>query len=197
LIDICCYNYRPMLTVNFNPFPTLYTSRLQLRQLTTGDVKEIFELRSNKTVMHFIDRPMAVTQDDALVFIQKITDNLHINEGITWAIAFKGEATLIGTIGFWRIDKENHRAEIGYMLQPQHHKKNIMHEAMVITLDYGLNSMRLHSVEANVNPANEASKKLLLKNNFNQEAYFKENYYFKGQFLDTVIYSLLMPLPVV
>lgn len=182
-----------MLTVNFNPFPTLYTSRLQLRQLKTGDVKEIFVLRFSKTIMQFIDRPMAVTQDDALVFIQKITDNLHINEGITWAIAFKGEATLIGTIGFWRIDKENHRAEIGYMLQPQQHKKNIMQEAMVIALDYGLNSMRLHSVEANVNPANEASKKLLLKNNFNQEAYFKENYYFNNQFPDTVIYSLLTP----
>jgi len=72
-----------MLTVNFNPFPTLYTSRLQLRQLKTGDVKEIFVLRFSKTIMQFIDRPMAVTQDDALVFIQKITDNLHINEGIT------------------------------------------------------------------------------------------------------------------
>jgi len=68
-----------------------------------------------------------------------------------------------------------------------------MQEAKVIALDYGLNSMRLHSVEANVNPANEASKKLLLKNNFNQEAYFKENYYFNNQFPDTVIYSLLTP----
>lgn len=182
-----------MLALNFSPFPTLYTSRLQLRQLSPGDVKEVFELRSSKTVMQFIDRPMAVTQDDAMIYIRKIIESLRSNEGITWAIAFKNDPTLIGTIGFWRIDPENHRAEIGYMLHSQQHQKGIMQEAIITSLNYGFNSMLLHSVEANINPGNEASKKLLLKNNFIPEAYFKENCYFNGQFLDTVIYSLLRP----
>lgn len=69
-----------------------------------------------------------------------------------------------------------------------------MQEALATVLDYGFSSMGLHSVVANVNPANEASKKILAKNNFVQEAYFKEDFFYDGQFLDTAIYSLLTPL---
>jgi ribosomal-protein-alanine N-acetyltransferase len=79
-------------------------------------------------------------------------------------------------------------------LQPQQQQKGIMLEAMVAALDYGFSLMRLHSVVANVNPANEASKKLLEKNNFVKEAYFKEDYFFDGRFLDSAVYSLLTPI---
>ena len=103
-------------------------------------------------------------------------------------------ALLIGTIGFWRITKEHYRAEIGYALHPDFHRKGITQEAMIEVLNYGFEMIRLHSVEANVNPNNEASKKLLEKNKFVQEAYFKENYFSNGQFLDSAIYSLLTPV---
>jgi ribosomal-protein-alanine N-acetyltransferase len=51
--------------------------------------------------------------------------------------------------------------------------------------------MKLHSVEANVNPGNIASASLLKKHGFVKEAYFKENYFFNGNFHDSEIYSLL------
>ena len=65
---------------------------------------------------------------------------------------------------------------------------------MTSVLDYGFTTMLLHSVEANVNKDNAASMKLLAKNNFVREAYFKENYFYNGRFLDSVIYSLLAPV---
>ncbi len=183
-----------MLVVNFDPFPMLFTERLMLRQISAADAPEIFALRCNKEAMQFIDRPMAESIADALQYIQKLIDSLQNNEGITWGICLKEDTALIGTIGLWRIDKANYRAEIGYMLHPLQHKKGYMQEAISATLDYGFITMRLHSVEANINTANEASKKILEKNNFVQEAFFKENYYYKGKFLDSHIYSLLTPL---
>jgi ribosomal-protein-alanine N-acetyltransferase len=68
-----------------------------------------------------------------------------------------------------------------------------MREAVSEVIKYGFTVMRLHSIEANVNPDNKASIKLLEKNCFAREAYFKENYFYNGKFLDTVIYSLLAP----
>lgn len=183
-----------MLTFNFSPFPTIITERLMLRAISLEDVKEIFELRCNKEVMRYIDRPRAQSSEDALQYIQKNIDLLQNNEGISWAISLKETPTLIGTIGFWRIDKDHHRAEIGYMLHPDQHQKGYMQEAITAVLEYGFSVMRLHSVEANVNPANEASKKLLQKNKFVQEAYFRENFYYNGQFLDSSIFSLITPL---
>lgn len=72
-----------MLTVNFNPLPILFTERLKLRQVSTGDANEILEIRSNKDVMQFINRPLAESIEDALLYIQKIIDSANNNEGIT------------------------------------------------------------------------------------------------------------------
>lgn len=180
-----------MLQLNFNPFPKLFTERLVLREISAADVKEVFQLRSDKNVMQFLDRPLAQTTDDAMALIQKIADGHEKNENITWAITLQNQPELIGTIGFWRIDKENYRAEIGYLLHPGQQGKGLMQEAIATVLKYGFQTIKLHSVEANVNPANNASIKLLEKNKFVKEAHYKENYFYDGKFLDSAIYSLL------
>ena len=180
-----------MLNLSFNPFPELLTERLRLRQINNEDANEIFILRSDERVMNFIERPRAKSMDDALQLIQKVNEALTNNDGITWAITLKNDSKLLGTIGYWRIMKEHHRAEIGYLLHPDYQSKGIMQEAFAATIDYGFIIMRLHSVEANVNPDNAASIKLLERNKFAREAYFKENFYYDGKFLDTAIYSLL------
>jgi ribosomal-protein-alanine N-acetyltransferase len=51
--------------------------------------------------------------------------------------------------------------------------------------------MQLHSIEAHINPANAPSAALLEKKGFIREAYFKEDYFFRGQFFDSAVYSLL------
>jgi len=51
--------------------------------------------------------------------------------------------------------------------------------------------MNLHSIEANINPGNQASAMLLESTGFVKEAYFKEDYFFNGSFHDTIIYSRL------
>ena len=48
-----------MLELNFSPFPELRTERLFLRKLTKNDAKEIFFLRSNEDVLHYIGREPA------------------------------------------------------------------------------------------------------------------------------------------
>src|SRR4030095_6682315 len=154
---------------------------------------QIYALRSDEKVMHFIDRPRAQSIDDALQLIQKMEDGINNNESINWGIVPKYDNRLIGTIGYWRIIKEHYRAEVGYMLDTNFQGKGFMQEAITSVLNFGFNEMKLHSVEANVNPENGASMKLLERNNFVREAYHKESYYFNGKFLDAIIYSLLTP----
>ena len=183
-----------MLEITFDTFPTISTERLMLRQLQETDAEAFFELRSDVEVMRYIDRPLAKSVEEVGELIKRIHGLYAGNEAILWVISLPGDQKMIGNITFWNIDKENHRAEIGYLLNPQQHQKGIMQEALVAVLDYGFSNIGVHSVVANVNPANEASKKLLVKNNFVQEGYFKEDYFFDGQFLDSAVYSLLTPL---
>lgn len=182
-----------MLEVNFNPFPVLETSRLKLRRITADDVMPIFKLRSDPQAMKYVPRPLAVTPEDALKHIQMIDQKVIENEGINWAITIKGNDDFIGIIGLFVIKKEDFRAEIGYMLLPEHHNNGYVSEAIERVLEYGFQGLKLHSVEAIIDPDNIASEKVLQKNGFIKEAHLRENGFWDGRFIDTVIYSKLEP----
>lgn len=185
-----------MLNINFDPFPVLTSGRVVLRQLQVHDVDAIFKLRSNPDVMRFVNRPLTQTKREAMEWYEKVDTNLKNNEGIMWCMALKEDVQKkIGNIGLWRIEKENYRAELGYMIDPEYQGRNLTTEAIKIVTDYGFNKLNLHSIEAIIDPLNLASAAVLKKTGFVLEATLKENVFHNGRFFDTAIYSIINPLP--
>ncbi|MGL2964663.1 GNAT family N-acetyltransferase [Flavobacterium sp. RSB2_4_14] len=180
-----------MLEINFHPFPNLETERLLLRRIDSNDVNEILVLRGNPEIMKYIPRPLAKTKQDAMEHIAMIEEKIVNNIGINWGITIKGNPKIIGLIGHYRIQPENHRAEIGYMILPEYNGKGITTEAIKVVVEYGFEQMHLHSIEAVIDPDNVASERVLQKNGFVKEAHILENELWEGKFWDTVIYSLL------
>jgi len=180
-----------MLTLNFNPFPTLTTDRLVLRQLADSDAPEIFVLRSDERILKYIDIAKANNVGDALAFIHKIDKAVSENQSAYWGIASKETDKLIGTICMWNILQEHYRAEIGFVLHPDQQGKGLMSEALAAVLNYAFGEIKLHSIEGRVHPGNAASIKLMERHGFVREAYYKEDYYKDGKFGDTAVYSLL------
>lgn len=181
-----------MLEIHFTPFPELKTERLLLRRIVKADVPQLFRLRSSSEVMKYIDRERAVNIRGAEIFLGKVDEVLENEEGIAWGISLlENPALLAGYIGYWRLMKEHFRAELGYMLLPEYWKKGYMKEALSKLIPYGFETMKLHSIEARINPANTASAALLTSAGFGREAYFKEDYFFNGSFGDTAVYSRL------
>jgi ribosomal-protein-alanine N-acetyltransferase len=181
-----------MLTIDFSPFPVLETGRLLLRSIHAGDLPQLYMLRSDARVLEYLDRAPVASMAEAEIFLQKILAQQRTNEGILWAIARKeAPGKMIGTIGYWRLMPEHYRAEIGYLLDPAEWGKGMMKEALHAAIHYAFEKMGLHSIEANVNPANTASAALLKSCGFTKEAHFKENYFYNGVFSDSAIYSLV------
>ncbi|MDI1255240.1 MAG: GNAT family N-acetyltransferase [Flavobacterium sp.] len=180
-----------MLALNFTPFPILETERLLLRRLENSDLKNVYALRSNPKTMQYIPRPLATTENEALEHIKMINEKIENNEGINWAVTLKENPDCIGIMGLYRIQKENYRSEIGYMILPEYNGKGIVTEAVARIVQYGFEILNLHSIEGVIDPDNIASARVLEKNGFIKEAHFKENEYYAGKFLDTVVYSLL------
>jgi ribosomal-protein-alanine N-acetyltransferase len=175
----------------FKSFPELETEKLRFRKIELSDANEIFLIRSNDDVMRFMDVPRHNSISDSEKLIQLVEESYKNESGIDWSIIEKHSNTFIGYIGFIRIFPEHCRAEIGYALKPEFWGKGYMYETIKRIVKYGFENMNLHSIEANVNPLNERSKKVLERIGFKREAYFRENYLFDGKFLDSVIYSLL------
>lgn len=180
-----------MLTINFHPFHNLETERLILRRVDNNDYKEVLSLRSNPETMKYIPRPILKNDEEALAHILMIETKIQNNEGINWAITIKGDPKLIGVIGHYRIQLENYRAEIGYMILPEFNGQGIVTEAVKEVVKYGFEIMKLHSIEAVIDPDNVASANVLKKNGFVKEAHLKENEFHEGRFYDSVIYSIL------
>lgn len=180
-----------MSQFSFLPFQNLESDRLLLRQIKPSDVNEVFALRSNPDIMKYIPRPLVTTNDEALVHMKMIQDKINTNEGINWAVTLKNDNKLIGIVGHYRVKWEHFRSEIGYMLLPEYSGRGITTEVVEMLIDYGFNQMKMHSLEAIIDPENHASARVLEKNGFVKEAHLRENEFYDGKFLDTVIFSLI------
>lgn len=180
-----------MLNLEFSPFPNMNSERLDFRSLHDDDVNEVFAIRSDKEIMKYIPRPLAKDLQDALDHIKMVQETIAKSEGINWALTFKDSSKLIGIIGIYRISKADHRGELGYILLPEYHNQGIISEAIQTVLTYAFENIGFHSLEAIIDPDNIASERVLVKNGFVKEAHIKENVFWDGQYLDTIIYSML------
>lgn len=175
----------------FENFPHLESERLVLREFSLKDAADIYMIRTNDDVMTYMDSNRHGSVEDSKQFIANNLEAYKQGNGIFWAITEKSTNEFAGDFSFWRIDRKNHRAEIGYTLKPQFWGKGYMKEAMIEIIKFGFNVLNVHSLEANVNPQNKNSSGILFRMGFKKEAYFRENYFFNGRYLDSEIYSLL------
>lgn len=182
-----------MLQLNFTPFPELTTERLVLKRIQKSDAADIFEFRSDPGIMRFIPRPLAKTIADAEKVVDLIDEGINNLAGINWGVFEKDKNKLIGIIGYVRMNKDNFRAEVGYVLHRDFHSKGYMYEALAEVIDYGFNTMKLNSIEAIINPDNKPSVKLIEKMEFVKEGHIKEFTFHNDKFSDALIYSRLTP----
>jgi ribosomal-protein-alanine N-acetyltransferase len=147
-------------------------------------------LRSDENINKYIDRPRATSIEDAYSFINKTNLSIDNNELVDWAITFKENSGLIGSICLWNISKEENKAEVGYELLPDFQGKGIAHEAMLVVLDYGFNIMMLNKIEAYTHKENSASKKLLEKFGFVRDIDEESKMDFSVENPKTLVYSL-------
>lgn len=175
----------------FNKHPYLVSDRLIFKEFDISYSNDLFKIRSNDDVMQFMDVEKMKNIDDAKLMIENILNDFKNKSGLNFAIIEKKSNKFVGYFGFWRLMLSHYRAEIGFALTPYCWNKGYMSEAMSVMIDFTFKEFKLHSLEANVNPNNLNCIKLMKKNGFKQEAYFRENYFFNGKFIDSVIFSLL------
>jgi ribosomal-protein-alanine N-acetyltransferase len=113
------------------------------------------------------------------------------NRGIRWGILMKEGRNLIGTCGFYDWNKHSCRAEIGYDLNPSFWGQGIMTEALQAILTYGFEEMKLNRIQAIIDSENTRSMNVMSRLGFAKEGVLRQRSFFKGEFRDDVIFSLL------
>ena len=154
----------------FDPFPSMCSSRLQLRPFTVADTTRIYALRSNPAVAKYLDRPLMKEVSEVEAYLAKMQEGVRQGKWIIWGIHYL-EQGFVGSICLWNFSRAEVKAEIGYELLPPFERKGIMTEAIPLVLAFGFDRLQLQQIEAEVAPANAPSIRPLEKFGFEQPAH--------------------------
>lgn len=178
-----------MLNLDFSIFPVFKTERLVLRQVMATDAQAVMKIRGNGEAMRYIPRPRARTMEDALGVIEMLTNGINEGKSINWAICnIENQEEIFGIMGYVNFYSEEFKAEIGYMLHPDYWGKGYINEAIKVIEDYGFEQIGIAVIEAKIDPRNENSLKILLRNNYSFDKLIEKSMVFEEEELDSAYY---------
>ena len=174
----------------FETFPILNSDRLCFIEIKQEHLTDLFKLFGDSNVTKYYNLKTFETEQDGQIFIDWYQKRFKEKLAIRWGIALKGNAKIIGTIGFNNFIK-NHRANIGYDLQPEYWNKGYVTEALKTITDFGFNQLEINRIEAEVMIGNSASERVLDKFGFTKEGIVRQWLYWNEKHYDMIMYSLL------
>lgn len=117
---------------------------------------------------------------------------LRKGKDIRLYISLKEEDKLIGCISLSNIVGGAFMScYLGYKLHKDYLRQGYMEEALMEVIDYAFKTLKLHRIEANIMPNNEASIKLVEKLNFKREGLAPKYLKINGAWEDHIHYSLI------
>ncbi len=172
--------------------PEIVTQRLILNPHIAGDAAALFEYRSDPAVSRYLSwEPTSL--EDAQRFIEN-TQSLASGTPGTWcqlAVRLRGSDDLVGDLGARTLADDPRQVEVGYTLAPKHQGKGFGTEAVAGLLGHLFGPLQKHRVFASVDPQNKASMALLERLGMRQEAHFRKSLWFKGEWVDDVVFAIL------
>ncbi len=172
--------------------PRILTKRLRIDELTAGDASALFSYRTHPDVTRF-QAWCPGSVDDARAFIERNAARTF-NQHDSWyqlAIRFAATNELIGDLGLHFVANDGHQVEIGFTIAPGRQRQGLGSEAVRGLLEYLFIVLCKHRVYASVDPLNEASIALSRAVGMRQEAHFRQSLFWRGQWVDDVVFGLL------
>lgn len=175
----------------FPPVPELAGSRVRLRALAMRDADALFALHSDERVMKYWSFPAWTGRTQASAHIERMAREREQMEFYPWVATLPGDDTLVGTCSLFGVHREHLRAEIGYALSPALWGRGIASEMLALALAHAFDGIGLNRIEADIDPENIASCKLVERAGFKREGYLRERWRVGGGVQDTALYGLL------
>lgn len=175
----------------FSNIPALYTERLSLRAMHPIDAEDMFDYAKRPEVTKYLlwreHESISFTRD-YLIYVGR---RYALGDFYDWAIIDRESRKMIGTCGFTKIDTANNSAEIGYVLNPDFHRRGFGSEAVKRILKFGFEELKLNRIEARFMQGNEASLALMRSVGMTFEGYMRDLVLAKGSYRTVGVSSIL------
>ncbi|MEP7042812.1 MAG: GNAT family N-acetyltransferase [Dokdonella sp.] len=175
----------------FPAIPPLHGTRVCLRALATHDVDALFALHSDPRLMRYWSFPAWTERQQAIDHIERLAREREVLEFYPWVTTLPGEDRAIGTCSLFGIRREHARCVIGYSLTPELWGRGYASEMLRLAIDYAFGTLGLNRIEADIDPQNIASCRLVERAGFQREGTLRERWRVGGGVQDTALYGLL------
>jgi RimJ/RimL family protein N-acetyltransferase len=167
------------------------TARLKLRPMDERDIPAHFALFSDPEVARYWSREPWLDVAQAEESIKAIMAAREDGSEARFGIELLSTGELIGNVGLHHFFGQNRRCEIGYALVSRVWGQGYATEALRAAIRHGFDALDLNRIEADIDPRNVGSGRVLEKLGFRKEGYMPERWFVFGEFADTVNYGLL------
>ena len=175
----------------FSNMPTFNTERLVLRAMHPMDAEDMFDYAKRPEVTKYLlwreHDSIHFTKD----YLNYIQNRYALGDFYDWSVIDCESGRMIGTCGFTKIDTANNCAEIGYVLNPDFHRRGFGSEAVKRILKFGFEELGLNRIEARFMQGNEASLALMRSVGMTFEGYMRDLMYVKGGYKTVGVSSIL------
>lgn len=171
--------------------PVITTNRLILRLVEKGDLPSLFEVNRDDEVFRYSPRESWKTPADGKAWFSRIMAYRKSGTTIQFVIVLRDGGRPIGTLAVFHFEESVGSAEVGYVLGRDHWGKGLMKEALAAFVEFAFGRLKLKRLEAEFDPRNLASAKVLERVGFSREGLRRRNYFSKGEVTDTGLYGML------
>lgn len=151
----------------------------------------MFSIFSDPAVTRYWSTPAFEDVGQAKTLLEDIRAHFEARTLFQWGVTKKEDPRIIATCTLASIDGSNGRADIGFALHRDHWGCGLMRDATTALIDFSFETLGLRRLEADVDPRNERSIRLLEQLGFVNEGHLRERWLVAGEAQDSLIYGLL------
>jgi RimJ/RimL family protein N-acetyltransferase len=169
----------------------IHTERLLIRRVQPADLADLLVVNGDDAVTRFLPYPTWKTAADAQFWFDRMAALQAAGGTAQYVIEHRPLARVVGSCLLFRHEPASGRAEIGYVLGRSHWGQGLMLEAMRGFVAHAFDTLGLRRLEADVNPLNQPSVRLLERLGFVREGLLRQRWVTKGEVGDSLLFGLL------
>jgi RimJ/RimL family protein N-acetyltransferase len=167
------------------------TERLLIIPVSEEHIGDLLAVNGDDQVTRFLPYKSWQSHADGLAWLARMRALAEAGSARQLVLALRETGRAIGTLLLFRHDEGSRRIEIGFALGRPYWRHGFMREALTAACGYAFSGLACRRLEAEADPENIASCRLLERIGFKLEGRLRQRWTAKGRSYDTNIYGLL------
>ncbi|TCW84032.1 N-acetyltransferase [Burkholderia sp. SRS-46] len=169
----------------------LTTARLTLRPLKEDDAHALFEIWSDAEAMRYFSFSAMADLDEAKERVARKLTTAADGTDFNCVLESRATGEVLGECALFHMNEQCRRAEIGFSLKRRHWGSGYMREAAAALVEHAFGVLHLNRLEADIDPRNVASARLLERLGFVREGLLRDRWIVGDEVSDSALYGLL------